>query len=154
MAAQRPTATLREIEQALDTRLGQMRARLMADIALASAAADLTTTRPADRPRCPICGGLLQARGQQHRTLTTQGDQPVTLTSRTVPARPVRLGFFPWMRSWACAQTTPGREHDPLGNLDALSAWATELQLSSGVSVVETHMRWGPPTTWADSPLI
>src|SRR3954447_21657366 len=72
---QHPKATLREIEQALDARLGQMRARLMADITLASAAADITTAQPEDRPRCPTCGGPLQARGQQQRTLTTQHDQ-------------------------------------------------------------------------------
>ncbi len=38
---QHPKATLREIEVALDERLGRLRARMLEDVALASAAADL-----------------------------------------------------------------------------------------------------------------
>lgn len=56
---QHPKATWREIEHALDARLGQMRARLMTDIALASTAADVTAAQDQGRPRCPICGGPL-----------------------------------------------------------------------------------------------
>jgi hypothetical protein len=90
-----PKATLREIEQALDARLAQMRARLMADITLASAAADITTAQAQDRPRCPTCGGPLQARGQHQRTLTTQHDQSVPL-SRTYTYCPTcQVGLFP-----------------------------------------------------------
>ncbi len=92
---QHPTATLREIEHVLDTRLGEMRARLMADLALASAAADLTTAPPAHRPRCPTCGGPLQARGQQQRTLTTHQDQPVTLRRTYSYCPACQVGLFP-----------------------------------------------------------
>ncbi len=92
---QHPTATLREIEQVLDARLGQMRARLMNDIALASTAADVTTAQEQDRPRCPTCAGPLQARGQQQRTLTTQHDQPVPLRRTYTYCPTCQVGLFP-----------------------------------------------------------
>ena len=92
---QHPRATLREIEQALDTRLGDLRARLITDIALASAAADLTVAHGEERPRCPTCGGALQARGQRKRTLTTQHDQPVTLQRSYSFCPTCQVGLFP-----------------------------------------------------------
>jgi hypothetical protein len=45
--AKHPKATLREMEQELDTRLNRMRARMLEDMALASAAADWTDTSSA-----------------------------------------------------------------------------------------------------------
>ena len=68
---QHPTATLSEIEVA--------RARLLADAALASAAADLRALPAEERPRCPQCGDLLGLRGPEARHLTTTYEQPVTL---------------------------------------------------------------------------
>lgn len=76
---QRPKATLREIEAALDERLGKMRARMLEDVALASAAADVSQAAAAERPRCPACGTMLTARGQPIRELTTHFDQTLQL---------------------------------------------------------------------------
>ena len=53
---QHPRATFSEIEAALDERLAVVRARMLQDVALASAAADLTATAAAERPCCPECG--------------------------------------------------------------------------------------------------
>lgn len=50
---QHPKAKLREIEAALDERLGKMRARMLEDAALASAAADIQALQAAERPVCP-----------------------------------------------------------------------------------------------------
>ena len=47
---QHPKATLREIEAALDERLGKMRARMLQDAALASAAADLKAAQAPNGP--------------------------------------------------------------------------------------------------------
>src|SRR5215212_8049531 len=58
-----PRATLSELEAALDARLAVMRARLLEDAALASAAADLAALPPEARPRCPTCGGAMALRG-------------------------------------------------------------------------------------------
>src|SRR5215472_11387739 len=58
-----PKATLREIEQAVEERVNQLRARMLQDVALASAASDWTQDTEAQRPVCPECGTQLQARG-------------------------------------------------------------------------------------------
>ena len=76
---QHPKATLREIEGALDERLGQMRARMLQDLALASAAADIQVAQEEQRPLCPQCGRVLESRGQHRRVLTTQHNQPLEL---------------------------------------------------------------------------
>lgn len=72
-------ATLSEMETALDARLAVMRARLLEDAALASAAADLAALPPEARPRCPACGEAMALRGPEARHLTTTYEQPLTL---------------------------------------------------------------------------
>ena len=76
---QHPRATLSEIEAALDARLAQLRARLLEDAALASAAADLRALPPEACPRCPRCGQAMARRGPEARHLTTTYEQPLTL---------------------------------------------------------------------------
>jgi ribosomal protein S27AE len=77
--AAHPKATFDEIEAALDERLNQVRARVLADLAMASASADLRAARLVDRPRCERCGATLQARGQSERGVVTQGGAEVRL---------------------------------------------------------------------------
>src|SRR3954468_15046053 len=74
-----PRATLGEIEAALDARLAVMRARLLEDAALASAAADLRALPPEARPRCPACDAVMELRGPEARHLTTTYEQPLIL---------------------------------------------------------------------------
>ncbi len=71
-----PQATLAEIEAELDRRLQELRAQMLADLALASAAGTLDT---GDRPPCPECGGHLIKAGQHARTVRTVGNRPVRL---------------------------------------------------------------------------
>ena len=85
--AAHPRATFDEIEAALDERLNQVRARVLADLAMASAAADPPRASAGERPRCARCGVLLQARGARDRTLLTQGGATVRLV-RTYAACP------------------------------------------------------------------
>src|SRR5438309_11049345 len=73
---QHPRATLKEIEAALDERLAHVRARMLQDTALASAATDVSQLPAEGRPRCPGCGGVLGARGQGGRTLGTTCGRP------------------------------------------------------------------------------
>jgi hypothetical protein len=75
---QHPRATLREIEAALDERLARLRARMLEDTALASAAADWAGEET--EPVCPACGTPLQARGEHARTLQTHGGQTLSLS--------------------------------------------------------------------------
>ena len=77
--AAHPKATFSEIEAALDERLNRVRARVLADLALASAAADLQAASAEERPRCERCGTRLQARGQSERGVVTQGGAEVRL---------------------------------------------------------------------------
>ena len=72
---QHPRATLSEIEAALDERLARVRARMLQDTALASAATDVSQLPEEERPCCPDCGHVLEARGQEERTLRTTYDQ-------------------------------------------------------------------------------
>jgi hypothetical protein len=91
--AQHPTATLTEIEDELDRRWYRLRARVVEDAALRSAAADLGT--PAARPPCPTCGTPMQADGRKARRLTTTGDEALTLTRFHARCPACGTGLFP-----------------------------------------------------------
>jgi hypothetical protein len=76
---QHPRATLTEIEEALDTRWARVRARIVGDAALASAAANLRAVPVAARPVCPGCGAVLELAGTEERALTTSYAQTIRL---------------------------------------------------------------------------
>lgn len=90
-----PQATLTEIEAALDARLAGLRARMLADAALASAAADLAGLPPGGRPRCPACGGALALRGPEVRRLTTTHEQPLALRRHYLVCAACGEALFP-----------------------------------------------------------
>jgi predicted RNA-binding Zn-ribbon protein involved in translation (DUF1610 family) len=92
---QHPKATFREIEQALDERLAKMRARMLQDAALASAAADIVGAPEAERPVCPECGAQLEGRGTAVRELTTQHNQTVALRRSYGVCPQCGAGLFP-----------------------------------------------------------
>ena len=92
--AAHPTATLAEIETALDERLSALRRRLLTETVSKSPQADWSTRPPAQRPTCPTCGVPLQPRGKRTRQLRTSGGD-VTL-NRTYGRCPVcGAGVFP-----------------------------------------------------------
>jgi DNA-directed RNA polymerase subunit RPC12/RpoP len=74
--ATHPTATFAEIEAEVDRQWAHVRGLMLADLALASQAADLQASR---QTVCPDCGGPLQDAGAHARTLITWGNVPVTL---------------------------------------------------------------------------
>src|SRR3954462_11237392 len=82
-----PKAALSEIEEALDAQMDRLRARVLADLALASASAEVHEVGADERPRCARCGVVLQARGPSDRSLLTQGGVEVPLR-RTYAACP------------------------------------------------------------------
>jgi hypothetical protein len=90
---QHPKATLREIEQAVDERLAVLRARMVQDAALASAAADPTAGD--ERPRCSVCGEPMHLEGPRTRSLRTTYDQEVALTRRYARCPACGTGLFP-----------------------------------------------------------
>jgi hypothetical protein len=93
--AAHPKATFSEIEAALDERLNALRARVLADLALASTAADLQAASTQERPRCAACGTVLQARGQSDRGLLTQGGAEVRLRRSYATCPSCGEGVFP-----------------------------------------------------------
>lgn len=91
---QHPRATLSEIEVALDERLARLRARMLEDAALASAAADWEAASGAV-PTCPQCGQPLQGRGKHPRQLQTHGGQSLTLPREYGVCPACQAGLFP-----------------------------------------------------------
>jgi len=92
---QHPRATFTEIEQALDERWAKARARLLQDLALASAAADLVSAGAAQRPRCPQCDRVLEAHGQETRQVVTTYEQTIRLRRSYATCPSCGTGLFP-----------------------------------------------------------
>lgn len=90
-----PRATLHEIENALDERLAKMRARMLADTALASAAAEMTRGEGGEGLACPTCGKELEMRGRHERVLTSQHNQTLRIERRYGVCPQCEAGFFP-----------------------------------------------------------
>jgi len=89
-----PRAKLSEIEDALDERLGKMRARMLEDVAQASAAAALND-EDGQRLKCPQCGRELAARGERGRRLQTHEHQQVEFKRGYGQCPQCGAGFFP-----------------------------------------------------------
>jgi uncharacterized protein with PIN domain len=92
---QHPRASLKEIEAALDERLAHVRARMLQDTALASAATDVSRLPEEERPRCPECRHVLEAHGQEERTLRATYERPVTLRRSYAHCPACGVGLFP-----------------------------------------------------------
>jgi len=98
---QHPKATFAEIEAAVDERLSLVRARMLEDVALASAAASLSDTPVVGRPACPVCAargggtGRLEARGRHARDVTVTYGKTVTLTRDYAVCSVCGAGLFP-----------------------------------------------------------
>ena len=86
-----PKASLREIEKILDERLAGLRAQLLRDLAMASAAREGSEVEF----KCPKCGGQLKGQGYQKRSLQTQGGQEVELKREYGVCPKCKAGFFP-----------------------------------------------------------
>jgi hypothetical protein len=74
---QHPQATFRELEEEVDRRLAIMRAKMLADAALASTQREWE--QGSQEVRCPECGMTLDRKGKKKRKLQTRGGQEVEL---------------------------------------------------------------------------
>lgn len=89
-----PTATLAEMETALDERLMALRRRMLTETVAASPQADGSQRPPDERPVCPTGDVPLQPRGTRTRQVRSAGgDVPITRTSGVCP--PCGTGVFP-----------------------------------------------------------
>jgi len=64
-----PKATLTEIEDAVFEAMQKLQTQALGEVVQASSAADIAAQLSDERPRCPTCGGQLEPRGRQHRTV-------------------------------------------------------------------------------------
>ena len=92
---QHPKATLREIEEALDERWYRLRARMLHDVALQSAASDWQDASSAEHPTCRVCGTPLVLRGKHPRQLKTHGGHKITLDRSYGLCPTCKKGLFP-----------------------------------------------------------
>lgn len=90
-----PRATLVEIEAAARERMRPVEARMIADAAQQSAAADLAATPRSQRPRCERCGGALISRGKQERVLQAESGERLRLERSYGVCGRCGLEFFP-----------------------------------------------------------
>ena len=112
---QHPRATLKEIAMAIDERLGRLRARMLEDAALASAAAEWDEEETDEQPECRECGQRLRYRGVSgERRLQTYSGQEIVLRREYGVCPACGAEFFPPGRGTAVV-TRP---------VDALSAGA------------------------------
>jgi ribosomal protein S27AE len=88
-----PKATLAEIETESDRQLATLRARLIQDVAQASAATDVKGQ--AERLVCPHCGRAVRGEGQRKRRLKTTQAREVALKRDYVICPRCTVGFFP-----------------------------------------------------------
>lgn len=88
-----PRATFAEIEAAVEDQLGALRAELIEqEIALR---AKVEVDAGSERPRCPTCGHLMEARGTRERAVTVRGNRPVPLRRRYMVCPACGAGHFP-----------------------------------------------------------
>ncbi len=92
-----PRATMYEIESETERRLAKLQAQMMQDMAMASEAADVVAAKAHEEevPRCPQCGGVMQARGKRRRRLTGRHDQSVELERSYLECPACGTGIFP-----------------------------------------------------------
>jgi len=90
---QHPKATFREIEAGIDTRLSELRAKMISDTAMASAQAEWE--RGTNGVVCPKCGEKLEKKGKKKRTLETQGGRQVELVREYGVCPKCGQGIFP-----------------------------------------------------------
>jgi uncharacterized protein with PIN domain len=91
-----PRATLTEIEDAVLAVTERLQARLLTDLAEASAAADPGEQRSAERPRCRECGGELEPSGHAERTVQVQRQRtPLRLRRGYAVCSACGVGLFP-----------------------------------------------------------
>ncbi len=90
-----PKATLREIEDAVDAQMNQLRAQLIQELVQMGEVGDWSTAPPEARPRCERCGTVLLARGKQTRWLQTNGGEAVQLERSYGTCPECGQGIFP-----------------------------------------------------------
>lgn len=88
-----PKATFREIEEEIDKRLSELRAKMISDTVMESAQAEWE--KGAAGVVCPRCGEKLEKKGKKKRKLETQGGRKVELVREYGVCPKCGQGLFP-----------------------------------------------------------
>jgi YgiT-type zinc finger domain-containing protein len=87
-----PRATMREIEEEIDRRMTEMRARLIANTVMKSASPEM---KKGKKEMCPKCGGEVKKKGKKKRKLETNGGQAIEFEREYVTCQSCGHVFFP-----------------------------------------------------------
>lgn len=87
-----PEATLTEIEEAVDSRMAEVRTKMVEDLAQGGRTADLKRLA---RPVCPRCGQPVAANGKGRRKLKTYRGQIIELERDQAYCTHCEVTFFP-----------------------------------------------------------
>ena len=90
---QNPKATFRVSEEELDRRLDELRARMLSDLAIASANAEWEKGTAA--PQCPTCKKMLLPNGKKKRELQVRGGKSVKIEREYGVCPECGQGIFP-----------------------------------------------------------
>ena len=90
-----PKATFREIEEAVDERVNQVRAQLIQDVVHMGETEAWDQRPEGARPRCATCGQPLSERGEQTRWVQTTGGEAIKVTRTYGTCPECGEGFFP-----------------------------------------------------------
>jgi hypothetical protein len=138
-----PRATLAEIEEAVLGAVGRLQARALEDLAHASAAVEGSAGPLGERPRCPDCGGALEARGRHEReVLVARQRAPLRLRRRYAACPACGGGLFPLDEELGLlpGELSPGLDE----GLVRLATW-----MPFGVAVRELAFFWRVPVSEA-----
>jgi hypothetical protein len=90
-----PKATFAQIEDAVEQRIADLRARLTEDLVRAKASLHEAGQEDDARPSCSTCGTPMESRGGHERTITVRGNRPVRFRRRYTVCPACGAGLFP-----------------------------------------------------------
>ncbi len=91
-----PKASLSQIEEAVFEAMQRLRARALQQVVMTSAVADVAAQSTGERPTCPTCGGRLEPRGRQVRTIRPARQRtPLELNRSYAVCAECGAGLFP-----------------------------------------------------------
>ena len=87
--------SLRAIEKEVDGELARVRAQMIQDLALESEMADIRGKRREEGVKCPECGAVVKANGQERRRLVTDYEVEIDLERSKAKCSGCGVSFFP-----------------------------------------------------------